>query len=61
MAKNTGKGYRCGSVRNRTQLINPHNNTVVKRDTNTGRFIDAKSGTPYKGVAMEIDHRRHNG
>lgn len=61
MAKNTSKGYRCGSVKNRSQLLNPSNNTVVKRDTNTGRFIAAKSGAPYKGVAMEVDHRRRNG
>lgn len=59
MATNTGEGYRKGSVRNRTQTYNPHNDTYVKRDTTTGRFMDVKSdGTPFKGVAKERDGRR---
>ena len=59
MAKNTGQNYRKGSVDNRTQTHNPKNDTWVKRDTNTGRFKDVKSGgTPFKGVAKEIDDRR---
>ena len=61
MATNTGRNFRRGAVCDRSQVINPRNNTVVKRDTNTGRFIAAKSGAPYKGVAMEVDNRRHNG
>ena len=32
----------------------PQNDTWVKRDTNTGRFIDQKAdGTPFKGVRKE--------
>lgn len=59
MATNTGEGYRRGSVRDRTQAYNPHNDTYVKRDTTTGRFMDVKSdGTPFKGVAKERDGRR---
>jgi len=59
MATNTGEGYRRGSVRDRTQTYNPHNDTYVKRDTTTGRFMDVKSdGTPFKGVAKERDGRR---
>lgn len=59
MATNTGEGYRKGSVRDRTQTYNPHNDTYVKRDTTTGRFMDVKSdGTPFKGVAKERDGRR---
>lgn len=59
MATNTGEGYRKGSVRDRTQTYNPQNDTYVKRDTTTGRFMDVKSdGTPFKGVAKERDGRR---
>lgn len=59
MATNTGEGYRKGSVRSRTQTYNPQNDTYVKRDTETGRFMDVKSdGTPFKGVAKERDGRR---
>lgn len=59
MAKNTGEGHRLGSVIDRTQTYNPQNDTYVKRDTTTGRFMDVKSdGTPFKGVAKEKDGRR---
>lgn len=58
MARNTGNGFRRGSVDNRTQTQAPNGNWV-KRDTETGRFMDQKQdGTPFKGVAKEIDHRR---
>lgn len=60
MAKNTGKGFRRGSVDNRTQTHNPKNDTYVKRDTNTGRFTNVKSDhRPFKGVAKEVDDRRN--
>ena len=58
MAKNTGDGYRQGSVTDRNQTYNPKNDTHVKRDTSTGKFIDAKPSTPFKGVAQEKDGRR---
>lgn len=59
MAKNTGKGYRKGSVNGRTQVKNPKTDQWVKRDAETGRFMDAKEdGTPFKGVAKEVDDRR---
>lgn len=59
MAKNTGDGYRKGSVIDRSQTYNPQNDTWVKRDTNTGRFMDVKlDGDPFKGVAKERDDRR---
>lgn len=58
MAKNTGKGHRKGSVTDRTQTRTPSGN-YVKRDTNTGRFMDQKKGgEPFKGVAKEKDGRR---
>ncbi len=59
MAKNTGEGSRIGSVKDRTQFLNPQTNNYVKRDTDTGRFMDQKSGgEPFKGVAKEPDGRR---
>ena len=59
MAKNTGKGYRQGSVDDRSQTFNPKTEQFVKRDTETGRFMDVKQdGTPFKGVAKEPDDRR---
>lgn len=58
MAKNTGKNHRKGSVNDRTQVQTPSGN-YVKRDTNTGRFIDQKTTSgPFKGVAKEKDGRR---
>lgn len=58
MAKNTGKGYRIGSVDNRCQTYNPRNDTWSKRDSNTGKILDTKSGAPFKGVAKYVDDRR---
>ncbi len=53
MASNTGRGYRRGAVRDRSQIHNPRNGTFVKRDTATGRFVDGKRGAPFKGVRKE--------
>jgi hypothetical protein len=54
MAKNTGKGYRQGAVSGRSQIYNPKTQTHIKRDTSTGRFMDAKSDAkPFKGVRRE--------
>ncbi len=58
MAKNTGNNSRKGSVKNRTQTKAPSGNWV-KRDLDTGRFMDQKKGgEPFKGVAKEKDGRR---
>lgn len=58
MAKNTGNGFRVGSVDDRTQFKAPNGN-FVKRDAGSGRFMDQKSGgQPFKGVAKEKDGRR---
>lgn len=60
MAKNTGDGNRIGSVKDRTQVLNPKTDSYVKRDADTGRFMDQKSdGKPFKGVAKEPDGRRN--
>lgn len=56
MAKNgkVGDGHRNGAVKERTQTFNPKTETWVKRDTNTGKFLDGKAdGTPFKGVTKE--------
>lgn len=50
----SGDGRRKGAVRRRSQTFNPQNNRWVKRDTETGKFMDVKSdGTPFKGVRKE--------
>ncbi len=50
MATNTGKGYRQGSVNDRTQVQNPVNGNWTKRDTDSGKFIEQKQGgEPFKG------------
>ena len=56
MAKNSPYGDNCrkGAVRDRSQVQNPKTGIWIKRDTNTGRFIDGKAdGTPFKGVRKE--------
>lgn len=54
MAGNTGKGFRRGAVRDRSQALNPKTNSYVKRDSGTGRFLDGKAdGKPFKGVRKE--------
>lgn len=52
--KPSGDGHRNGSVRKRTQVYNPTAKRWVKRDTDTGQFIDVNSsGNPFKGVRRE--------
>ena len=56
MARNgkTGDGHRNGAVKDRSQAHNPKTDQWVKRDTDTGRFMDVKQdGTPFKGVRRE--------
>ncbi|MEW6687440.1 MAG: hypothetical protein AB1393_14750 [Candidatus Edwardsbacteria bacterium] len=56
MAKNPpyGDKHRHGAVKDRSQVHNPHNDRWVKRDTDTGRFIDQKANEkPFKGVRKE--------
>ncbi|AXL51147.1 hypothetical protein DSC91_003663 [Paraburkholderia caffeinilytica] len=56
MAKNRpyGDGHRIGAVRDRSQTQTPSGH-YVKRDADTGRFIDVKTSdkTPFKGVRRE--------
>lgn len=59
MAANTGKGFRQGSVDDRTQVKTPITGDYTKRNTEDGRFMAQKEGgKPFKGVAKEVDQRR---
>ena len=50
----TGDGHRNGAVKGRTQVHNSKTDQWVKRDTETGKFMDVKKdGTPFKGVTKE--------
>lgn len=56
MAKNppVGDNARRGAVRDRSQTLNPKTERWVKRDSDTGRFIDQKADRkPFKGVRKE--------
>jgi hypothetical protein len=55
MAKNGSKGNgRVGQVTGRSQSLNPKTGLWTKRDTSTGRFVQAKkSGGTFKGVRKE--------
>lgn len=56
MAKNApvGDGRRKGMVKRRSQTFNPTTKQWVKRDSETGKFMDVKqNGTPFKGVRKE--------
>lgn len=59
MARNTGKGHRIGSVKDRTQFTTSSGHSA-KRDAKTGRILAVKTSdrTPFKGVAKEKDGRR---
>jgi hypothetical protein len=49
-----GDGCRIGAVRDRSQVFNPANQRWVKRDKETGQFMDQKAdGKPFKGVRKE--------
>jgi hypothetical protein len=49
-----GDGHRIGAVRDRSQVFNPVTQQWVKRDAETGKFMDVKQdGEPFKGVRKE--------
>jgi hypothetical protein len=49
-----GDGHRNGPVKDRSQVHNPKTDQWVKRDTDTGKFMDVKKdGNPFKGVRKE--------
>lgn len=50
----SGDNHRQGAVRSRSQTFNPKTKKWVKRDTDTGRFMDVKQNDePFKGVRKE--------
>ncbi|WEV56162.1 hypothetical protein [Ligilactobacillus acidipiscis] len=55
MATNPPKNNaRKGVVRQRSQTYNPKTNRFVKRNSETGRFMDVKqNGSKFKGVRTE--------
>jgi len=56
MATNPPKdNSRKGAVRDRSQTYNPKTGSWVKRDSDTGRFMDVKTSDnkPFKGVRKE--------
>lgn len=54
MAKNTGKGYRQGAVDKRSQTYNPKTDQWIKRNAQTGQFMEVKQdGKPFKGISKE--------
>lgn len=53
MATNSGKGFRHGAVRGRSQVQAPNGN-YVKRNDGNGQLMDQKSsGGAFKGVRRE--------
>ena len=49
-----GDGHRNGAVRDRSQAHNPKTDQWVKRDADSGRFMDVKQdGKPFKGIRKE--------
>jgi hypothetical protein len=49
-----GDGHRNGAVKDRTQVHNPQNDRWVKRDSDSGRFMDVKADSgKFKGVTKE--------
>ena len=54
MGVNTGKNFREGEEKRRSQTYNPKTQEWVKRNTDTGKFVRVdKSGNPFKGVRKE--------
>lgn len=53
MAKNTGRDYRQGPVKDRSQVQRPDKHWI-KRDSDTGQFQDVKHDhKPFKGIRKE--------
>ena len=52
--KPVGDNARKGAVKKRSQVLNSKTNLYVKRDTETGKFMDVKTtGGKFKGVRKE--------
>lgn len=56
MAKNSpyNDGQRKGAVKKRSQVLNTKTGLYVKRDSETGQFMDVKTtGGKFKGIRKE--------
>jgi hypothetical protein len=52
--KPSGDNHRNGAVKNRSQVYNEKIDRFIKRDSDTGKFMDVKSDKkPFKGVRKE--------
>lgn len=50
----SGDNHRHGAVRDRSQVFNPKIEKWIKRDADSGKFIDQKANNkPFKGVRKE--------
>lgn len=50
----SGDNRRHGAIKDRSQTFNPKTEQWVKRDSETGKFMDVKNdGTPFRGVRKE--------
>jgi hypothetical protein len=46
--------HRNGAIKNRSQIFNPQNKRFIKRDSETGKFLDVKADfEKFKGVKKE--------
>lgn len=53
MATNTGRSFRLGAVRQRSQTFNPRTQSWTKRGPD-GQFMDGKADNePFKGIRKE--------
>ena len=52
--KPSGDNHRKGAVKERSQVFNGKIERFVKRDSETGKFMDVKSDSkPFKGIRKE--------
>ena len=52
--KPSGDNHRNGAVKYRSQVYNEKIDRFIKRDSDTGKFLDVKSDKkPFKGVRKE--------
>ena len=55
-----GDNRRHGAVKQRCQVFNPKTEQWVKRDINTGKFIDVKqNGELFRGVKKERQYGKY--
>ena len=57
----SGDGHRNGAVKGRSQTFNPKTEQWIKRDSETGRFMDVKRWTccfNCNGQLAGLDHSR---